>query len=80
REPCETDRRGYFAHLTAAGLATITRVLPAHLATVERILTGVLSPEELAVFLGALRKVRAVVKPGSDPDLAADGRRRAAVD
>lgn len=71
REPCETDRRGFFARLTPAGLATIDRVLPAHLATVERTLTGVLDPEELSVFLGALRKVRAVVKPTSDPTVAA---------
>ena len=71
REPCETDRRGFFATLTPAGLAKVEGVLPAHLDTVDRILTGVLDAEELAVFLQALRKVRAVVKPGSDPEVAA---------
>lgn len=70
REPCETDRRGFFATLTDEGLEKVTRILPAHLATVERILTGVLEPAELATFLGALRKVRAVVRPGSDPTVA----------
>lgn len=71
REPCETDRRGSFATLTVAGLEKVTGVLPAHLLTIDRVLTGVLDPDELQVFLGALRKVRAVVKPSSDPTTAA---------
>ncbi len=71
REPCETDRRGFFATLTPEGLAKVASVLPTHLVVVESILTGVLDPDELAVFLGALRKVRAVVKPTSDPAFAA---------
>ena len=71
REPCPTDRRGYFAILTPAGLAKVEGVLPAHLITVDHILTGVLKPKELRVFLGALRKVRAVVRPTSDPEVAA---------
>lgn len=71
REPCETDRRGYFATLTPAGLTKVNGVLPAHLVTVDRILTTVLDPRELEVFLTALRKIRAVVKPGSDPAVAA---------
>ena len=49
----------------------MTSVLPAHLITVDHILTGVLKPKELRVFLGALRKVRAVVRPTSDPEVAA---------
>jgi len=71
REPCATDRRGYFAALTPAGLAMLTGVLPDHLQTVDRVLTGVLDADELKVFLAALRKIRAVVKPGSDPVVAA---------
>ncbi|QXC62488.1 MarR family transcriptional regulator [Aquihabitans sp. G128] len=71
REPCETDRRGFFAILTPAGLAKLGGVLPSHLHTVDRILTGVLDPDELDVLLRALRKVRAVVKPTSDPAVAA---------
>jgi len=71
REPCKADRRGYFATLTPAGLAQITGMLPAHLVTVDRVLTGVLDADELKVFLAALRKIRAVVKPGSDPVVAA---------
>jgi len=71
RQPCDTDRRGYFAVLTPEGLAKVVAVLPSHLATVDRVLTGVLEPDELAVFLVALRKIRAVVRPSSDPAVAA---------
>lgn len=71
REPCPTDRRGFFAVITPAGLERVVQILPSHLVTVDRVLTSVLEPEELAVFLGALRKVRAVVRPGSDPEVAA---------
>lgn len=71
REPCPTDRRGFFAVITPAGLDLVVQILPTHLATVDRVLTSVLEPDELAVFLVALRKVRAVVRPGSDPEVAA---------
>lgn len=71
REPCATDRRGFFAVLTPAGLGQLTRILPCHLETVDRVLTSVLDPDELVVFLQALRKIRAVVRPGSDPEVAA---------
>jgi len=71
REPCDTDRRGYFAVLTPEGDAKVLDVLPSHLVTVDRVLTGVLEPDELATFLVALRKIRAVVRPSSDPAVAA---------
>lgn len=71
RQPCETDRRGSYAVLTPAGLEKVLEVLPAHLATVDRILTGVLDPPELDAFLAALRRLRALSKPGSDPLVAA---------
>lgn len=71
REPCDTDGRGFFAVLSAAGLAKVASILPAHLATVDRVLTGVLEPDELATFVLALRKIRAVVRPTSDPAVAA---------
>ena len=72
RQPCETDRRGSFAVLTEVGLAQVLAVLPAHLATVSRIYTDVLEPDELDAFLATLRKLRAVVKPTSDPAIAAE--------
>lgn len=70
REPCESDRRGWYAVLTDAGLAEVVRVLPDHLALVEQLYTGVLDPEELRAFLRTLRRLRAVVRPGADPDVA----------
>lgn len=70
REPCATDRRGFYAVLTDAGRDQVLAALPAHLATIERTLTGVLDPDELDALQRALRKVRAVVKPDSDPELA----------
>lgn len=71
RVPCDTDRRGWYAVLTDDGKATIDEVLPAHLGTVARSFTEVLTPDELATFLLSLRKLRAVVRPGSDPAVAA---------
>lgn len=71
REPCATDRRGYFAVLTPVGLERLEGILPSHLDTVERVLNSVLEPDELTTFVAALRKVRAVVRPGSDPAIAA---------
>ena len=70
REPAETDRRGFYATLTPSGLDAVLAVLPRHLDTIDRVLTGVLDPDELVVLLGALRKVRSVVNPGSDPEVA----------
>jgi DNA-binding MarR family transcriptional regulator len=71
REPCATDGRGFFAVLTPAGLERVDRILPTHLETVDRVLISVLEPQELTVFLQALRKIRAVVRPGSDPAVSA---------
>jgi len=61
------DRRVFYAVLTTAGLHRVLDALPSHLAILDRALVDVLDPEELAVLEGALRKIRAVVKPGSDP-------------
>lgn len=66
REACPNDRRGSFAVLTHAGLDLMHRVLPGHLALVDRYFTGVLNPSELERFTKALRKVRSVVRPGAE--------------
>lgn len=71
RIPCDTDRRGSFAQLTRAGLETLGAVLPEHLATVGRSFTDVLGPARLEPFLEGLRILRAEVRPGSDPIVAA---------
>ncbi len=69
REPCESDRRGYFAVLTSEGLQELMKVLPAHLLTLDR-LWKALDDHEMEALLSALRKLRAAVMPDSDPGVA----------
>ena len=54
RIPCRTDRRGSFAHLTAAGMALVRQVAPIHVAGVRRYLFDLLGPGELAAMTGLL--------------------------
>src|SRR5690606_21035675 len=63
RVACSTDRRASYATLTPAGRAKLEEVLPAHVADVENLFTGLLSEAELEMFLGTLRKIRDVVRP-----------------
>jgi DNA-binding MarR family transcriptional regulator len=63
RRACSTDRRGAFAAMTAAGLARLDEVLPAHLELVEKWFTGRLPAAELAALLGSLRTIRDGVRP-----------------
>lgn len=67
RTPCETDRRGSNAQLTAAGMELVLGLLPRHLATIDRVLINPVGEEDLAVFLGSLRRIRAEARPSSDP-------------
>jgi DNA-binding MarR family transcriptional regulator len=46
REPCEDDRRGFFAVLTEDGVARRREARPTHLAGVRRRFLDVLTPEE----------------------------------
>ncbi len=71
REPCPSDRRGFYAVVTAQGLDLLAKALPAHTATIRRCYTEVLEPDELDAFVATLRKIRAVVSPGSDPERSA---------
>lgn len=71
RRPCAHDRRGFWAVVTPLGLDHMASLLPGHLATVGRAFTDVLEPDELDRFLTALRRIRAIVRPGADPHLAA---------
>ncbi|GAA0585518.1 MarR family winged helix-turn-helix transcriptional regulator [Actinomadura livida] len=52
REPCELDGRGDDVLLTDAGRDAYERAAPAHAASVERHLTGLLTPEQLDVLIG----------------------------
>jgi MarR family transcriptional regulator, 2-MHQ and catechol-resistance regulon repressor len=63
REACATDRRASYAALTEPGRERLASVLPRHLQDIEDSFTGLLSEEELTTLLGALRKIRAVVRP-----------------
>lgn len=47
REECESDARGAFVAITAAGRAAIEAAAPSHVADVRRALVDVLSPEQL---------------------------------
>lgn len=67
RTPCETDRRGSYAQLTGAGIDLVVGLIPAHLATIDRVLVGPVGLDDLAGFLQALRRIRAVARPMSDP-------------
>lgn len=65
-----SDKRVWYSELTVAGLDALLSSLPSHIETVDAVLTSVLEPDELEAFTGALRKIRAVVKPGADPALS----------
>ncbi|GGS79080.1 MarR family winged helix-turn-helix transcriptional regulator [Nonomuraea spiralis] len=63
RQACATDRRASYAALTDEGRERLASVLPQHLQDIEDSFTGLLSEDELAAFLRALRKIREVVRP-----------------
>ena len=63
RVSCATDRRGFWATVTAAGHARIEAVLAGHLALIDRWFTGLLDAEQLAALTAALRRVRDAVRP-----------------
>jgi DNA-binding MarR family transcriptional regulator len=63
RQACASDRRASYAALTDAGRERLESVLPSHLQDIDDTLTGLLDAEELATFLGILRKIRDVVRP-----------------
>jgi MarR family 2-MHQ and catechol resistance regulon transcriptional repressor len=65
RSACPTDRRSSFAVITDAGLNRLNEALPGHLALVEEFITGLLSPDQLAGLLDALRVIRDAANPGA---------------
>jgi DNA-binding MarR family transcriptional regulator len=65
RETCTSDRRGFWAALTAEGEKRITQTLEGHVALLEANFTGLLSPQQLDALTRALRVVRDVVRPGA---------------
>jgi MarR family 2-MHQ and catechol resistance regulon transcriptional repressor len=65
RTACPSDRRGFFAQLTAAGLERLAAVMPDHNALIARWFTGLLPPDRLARLLTDLRQIRDQVSPGA---------------
>lgn len=75
RKTCLTDRRGFWATLTDAGLERLEDVLPAHVAAIQEWLVDRLEPDQLSALEAALRRVRDAVRPcataGADTPRAA---------
>jgi len=65
RTACVTDRRASYAVITKAGLTRLGKVLPGHLAVIERWFTGQLTCDQLNQLLAGLRTVRDAVRPGA---------------
>lgn len=63
REACSADRRGTYAALTDAGQQAMDATLPRHEALLVEILESVFDPEEEAMFLALIRKLRDRVNP-----------------
>lgn len=63
RQACPTDRRASYAVITELGTDRLGAVVPQHLHDIETWFTGLLSPEQLDVFLDTLRVVRDAVRP-----------------
>jgi MarR family 2-MHQ and catechol resistance regulon transcriptional repressor len=63
REPCPTDRRGWFAVLTPEGEARILAAVPEHVAEIRQVLTSALSPAQVEELTALVRRLRDVVSP-----------------
>lgn len=57
RQPCDTDRRGAWAHLTDAGFAVLARTAPCHVTGVREYLFDALSTEDVRNLEKIGRKV-----------------------
>jgi DNA-binding MarR family transcriptional regulator len=65
RADCPSDRRGAYAIITDQGREVLEAALPHHLADIEEHFTGLLTPDELSAFTGALRKLRDHLNPAA---------------
>ncbi|MEV7801748.1 MarR family transcriptional regulator [Microbispora sp. NPDC088329] len=63
RHACASDRRASYAVLSETGAERLRAVLPRHLEDIETWFTGLLTENQLAEFLQALRVIRDVVRP-----------------
>jgi DNA-binding MarR family transcriptional regulator len=72
REECSDDARGAIVALTDAGLASIERAAPAHVASVRRHFIDLLTDDQLA----ALRSITATVLEHMDGSGPTQGSRQ----
>ncbi|MBX6384972.1 MAG: MarR family transcriptional regulator [Microbispora sp.] len=63
RHACASDRRALYAVLSEAGAERLRTVLPRHIEDIQTWFTGLLTENQLADFLEALRVIRDVVRP-----------------
>ena len=61
--PSPTDRRSWYAVITADGRKRLDAVLPGHLALIEEWFIGRLDGDQLTAMIDALRTVRDAVRP-----------------
>ncbi|WP_169949666.1 MarR family winged helix-turn-helix transcriptional regulator [Microbispora sp. H11081] len=74
RHACTSDRRASYAVLSDAGAERLRTLLPRHVEDIETWFTGLLSEDQLAGFLAALRVIRDVVRPGATAGAQETGR------
>ena len=74
RHACTSDRRASYAVLSDAGAERLRTLLPRHVEDIETWFTGLLSEDQLAEFLAALRVIRDVVRPGATAGAQETGR------
>lgn len=67
RESCDTDKRGAFAHLTAAGFKAIEAAAPGHVEAVRAGLFDALTPEQVQ----QLGEISAAIRANLTPKCAA---------
>lgn len=72
RESCPDDRRGAFAVLSDRGRVVMDDAIPLHIAHIDEVLDGVLTPSEERTLSSLLRKIRdhvhTVEQPGGPGD------------
>lgn len=66
REPCQDDRRGTLALLTADGLAVLEATAPGHVNRVRSLLIDLIEPSERAVVAEVLQRVATAARHGQN--------------
>jgi DNA-binding MarR family transcriptional regulator len=68
REPCSSDRRGFFAVMTDQGWQRLVAAAPDHVASVREHLVDVLTPEQFRQLGEACRVIAGHLLPPGSPD------------